>query len=722
MKNIWEIYKRDIKSIFSNWVAAVILGGLIILPSLYAWLNIAASWDPYAKTSQIPVGIVNEDGGAKIQSQHIDAGEELVATLHKNNDMDWQFTNRKTAMEKVRNGDFFAVIIIPENFSKELATVVSDKPRKAEIEYYVNEKINSIAPKITSKGASVLAEEMSSKFIGTVNGTIFEMFNRIGIEMQNNLPDIEKFKNYVFTLEKDLPGIHTELKKAQKDANSASTMIGDAQNEFPQVKKLTEDGLNTIENTLTFLTQAEGRLNDMNPKIKEDLQTVQKISTDANTLLKQLQNTKIDFTEVNNAKETLDNQVTSAIDKVSKVEQALADLKQFNDENNIQDQSQLLTSAIERTKNLKALLVEAQTNARNINDVLAGKEQDVADAVNSIQTIAQNTSVELDSFIKEYTQSIEPTVFKAINDAQNTLSTAKNKLTIIQTQLPEVVRIINNTDGYISEAKSGLNTALGQYPYVNTKVKELANKIRDFEKETDLNSVIQLLINDPNAEKSFFEQPIKLNENALFPIKNYGTGMTPFYTVLSIWVGCLLLISLLSVGAKNEEDFTTRQIYFGKLLTFWTIGILQTLIITMGDLFILKVSAHNPVWFVLFCLFISLVFMSIVYTLVSVFGDVGKALAIVLLVLQLAGSGGTYPVVLLPKFFQVINPYLPFTYAIGMAREAIGGIIWNKILVDVIVLGIVLIIVLLFGAILKKRLNVITSRMLLKSRKSGLFH
>lgn len=284
------------------------------------------------------------------------------------------------------------------------------------------------------------------------------------------------------------------------------------------------------------------------------------------------------------------------------------------------------------------------------------------------------------------------------------------------------MRIINNTDGYISEAKSGLNTALGQYPYVNTKVKELANKIRDFEKETDLNSVIQLLINDPNAEKSFFEQPIKLNENALFPIKNYGTGMTPFYTVLSIWVGCLLLISLLSVGAKNEEDFTTRQIYFGKLLTFWTIGILQTLIITMGDLFILKVSAHNPVWFVLFCLFISLVFMSIVYTLVSVFGDVGKALAIVLLVLQLAGSGGTYPVVLLPKFFQVINPYLPFTYAIGMAREAIGGIIWNKILVDVIVLGIVLIIVLLFGAILKKRLNVITSRMLLKSRKSGLFH
>ncbi|WP_325166668.1 YhgE/Pip domain-containing protein [Viridibacillus soli] len=192
MKKVWKIYTTDIKSIFSNWVAAILLGGLIILPSLYAWLNIAASWDPYAQTDQIPVGIVNEDTGATIQNKAINAGEELVKTLHTNHEMDWQFTNRKKAMEHVRNGDYFAVIIFPENFSKELATVVSGNPKKAEMEYYVNEKINSIAPKITGKGASVLAEEMSSKFIGSVNGTIFDIFNRIGIEMQNNLPDIEK--------------------------------------------------------------------------------------------------------------------------------------------------------------------------------------------------------------------------------------------------------------------------------------------------------------------------------------------------------------------------------------------------------------------------------------------------------------------------------------------------------------------------------------------------
>ncbi|WP_325166667.1 YhgE/Pip domain-containing protein [Viridibacillus soli] len=499
-------------------------------------------------------------------------------------------------------------------------------------------------------------------------------------------------------------------------------MIDNAQSEIPQVKKLTEDGLKTIENTINFLNKAEGRLNEMSPRIKQDLQTVQQISTNVNTLLEQLQNTKIDFTEVNNAKATLNKQVSSAIEKVSSVNQALVDLKQFNDENGILDQTKLLDTAIQRTKSLQAVLTEAQTNARNINEVLGGKEQDITNTINSLQNIAATTTVSLDGFIKKYTQSIEPTVFSAINNVQNTLSTAKNKLIVIQTQLPEIERIIHNTDGYLSDAQSGLNTAIGQYPYVNTKIKELANKIRDFEKETDINSVIQLLKNNPSAEQSFFEQPIKLNENALFPIKNYGTGMTPFYTVLAIWVGCLLLISLLSVDAKNTGEFTVRQIYFGKLLTFWTIGILQTLIITMGDLFILKVSAHNPVWFVLFCLVISLVFMSVVYTLVSVFGDVGKALSIILLVLQLAGSGGTYPVALLPKFFQTINPYLPFTYAIEMAREAIGGIIWNKIIVDVIVLGVVLILALALGATFKKRLNVITTRMLQKSRKSGLFH
>src|SRR5699024_5848712 len=179
MKNIMNIFKTYMKNIGTNWVAAILIGGLIILPSLYAWLNIKASWDPYGQTDQIPVGVVNEDKGATVRDEEIHVGDELVDTLKNNDDMDWKFVDRDKAMKNVEYGDYFAVIVIPENFSENLGTVIEDNPKKAKIEYYVNEKINAIAPKITQKGASVLVDKISSEFISTVNCVIFDIFNKI---------------------------------------------------------------------------------------------------------------------------------------------------------------------------------------------------------------------------------------------------------------------------------------------------------------------------------------------------------------------------------------------------------------------------------------------------------------------------------------------------------------------------------------------------------------
>ncbi|WP_369405132.1 YhgE/Pip family protein [Piscibacillus salipiscarius] len=257
---------------------------------------------------------------------------------------------------------------------------------------------------------------------------------------------------------------------------------------------------------------------------------------------------------------------------------------------------------------------------------------------------------------------------------------------------------------------------------MNTKINELADEIRQIQGETDLEEIIELLENDPEAEESFFEEPVKLNQNKLFPIENYGTGMTPFYTVLAIWVGGLLLVSLLATDPHHIEPYTGRQIYFGRLLTFVTIGMIQTIIVTLGDMYLLGVNVQEPVWFILFGLLSSFVFITIVYTLVSVFGDIGKALAIVFLVLQIAGAGGTYPVDLLPEFFQSIHSFLPFTYAINLMREAVGGIVWTKVQHDAAILSTFGLVALLVGALFKARLNKYTHQLMKKSRETGLFH
>ena len=292
----------------------------------------------------------------------------------------------------------------------------------------------------------------------------------------------------------------------------------------------------------------------------------------------------------------------------------------------------------------------------------------------------------------------------------------------VQNMIPKVKKILASTKENLHDGKDVLQDALKEYPYVNEKIGEVADKIRDAQDETDIETIIELLKNDPESEKGFFAEPVKLTEHELYPIPNYGSGMTPFYTTLALWVGALLLISLVSVEVRHDRIYTSQEEYFGRYLTFLTIGFFQSLIVTLGDIFILDVYIKEPIWFVVFGLIIVLVFMSIVYTLVSVFGDVGKAMAIILLVLQIAGSGGTYPVVLLPEFFQKIHPFLPFTYGVELMREAVGGIVWEKAINSMLMLGLFAVIFFLIGIFLKKPINKRQEVLMKKSKESGLFH
>lgn len=728
MKPILHIFKNDMKNISTNWAAAIIAGGLILLPSLYAWLNIEAMWDPYSHTSQIPVALVNEDKGAVIRDKHIDAGRELVDELKGNKDLDWHFTNRKQAMKSLRSGDYFAVIVVPGNFSEKLGTVISDHPEKAKMEYYVNEKVNSISPKITQKGATMIVQEVSSKFISTVNGVIFDLFNEIGIELQKNLPDIERFEQYIFTLEKDLPDINKLINDSLQDAASAEEMIHKAQTMIPEAKRLTSDGLETINKTSAVLSEGEARLREMAPKINEDLKKVQKIASDINEFLGKVDEKNFDLSKGEQINNQLQSQLSDAVRTLDTIQAALTEAKSMNSNQQNQEEGTnanneaQIDQVIDQTNQLKSDLQKIQDNASEINSFLENKKNELNQTLSTLQQMAGDTTVKIDTFAKEYKENIEPAVMNEISKAQKTLSGAKNMLADIQSSLPEVETILNRTDQNLKKGKDALEYAHGEFPYVNEKVNNLADKIRKLQGETNLNEIIQLLLNDPNAERSFFEEPVLLNENKVFPIKNYGTGMTPFYTVLSIWVGALLLISLLSTDLRHHEGYTGKQIYFGRLFTFLTIGFLQTLIVVGGDLVILRVPVKHPVWMILFGLFISLVFMSIVYTLVSVFGNIGKALAIVILVLQIAGSGGTYPVVLLPKFFQFISPLLPFTYAVDLMREAVGGIVWESVLQDLLVLALFGLAALLFGTFLKEPVNRKTRAFLEKSKEADIFH
>lgn len=722
MKKIWGIFKNDIHHLVTNWVSAALIVGLIILPSLYAWLNIAASWDPYSNTKDIPVGIVNEDTGSKIEGRSVRAGDDLVNNLKKNKELDWKFLNKDEAMDDLRNGDLFAVIIVPADFSKKLSTITSDTPQKAQMEYYVNEKINSIAPKITDRGASMLVTTMSSKFVGTVNGTIFELYNKLGIDIQKNLPDIQNFEKFIFQLEKDLPGIHKELVDAKKTAKTADQMLKEANSKVPEAAKTTTEGLNTVTTALTYVNTAQSAMNTLEPRIEEDIKTLQNAMQEISNIRKTIEQRPIDTSGLVRKQNAIMQQTTQSLNRLTSIENALLTIKRFNQANNLNEANTVLTPAIKDIRATKSELQSTQRNIRTLDEDIGTAKNNIQTAQKELDALAQNITSQMNQFIRSYQNTISPDIKKELANAKETLTEAKSMLTELQVALPKAQSVLDQTSGYVNTGQTALDDALDKYPLLKTKVDELAGKIRQFDDKVDMNQLIKLLLNNPNSEKSFFEEPIKLKEHAVFPVKNYGTGMTPFYGVLSLWVGGLLLMSLLSVNVKNPENYKYSEIYFGKLLIFWCIGICQALVMSSGTILILGVQPESPMFFILFCVFISMIFMTVVYTLVSLFNNVGKALSIVLLVLQLAGAGGTYPVVLLPKFFQVINPFLPFTYAIEMVREAVGGIIWTKVATDMSVLIGIALCFLLIGALFKNPVNKATANLLKKSKESGLFH
>lgn len=719
---MWKIYKMDIRSIFTNWVAAVLIGGLTLLPSLYAWFNIEASWDPYSQTDQLPVGIVNEDAGAVVRDKDIHIGDDIVKELKKNDDMDWHFDDRKDAMDKVEYGDYFAVIVIPDNFSQKLGTVIEDQPEKAKIEYYVNEKINAIAPKITEKGAGGIVDTVTSNFISTVNGTIFEKFNELGLEIEKDLPDIKRFEEYVFQMEEKLPEIHSLLSSSLSDAENAQKMIDKAQALVPDAKRATGNGLQTINETMKFINEAENRLNAMEPQIQENLEKVQNMAVKVNDFISSVQASDLNLDQGKEIGNQINEQIAGSLQNIETIETALKQLQESNKEQGTSQNQEQINQALEQIALLKQELQTIQENGQKINAFLSDKQKEADDLITRLQENSAVTAGRIDAFVKEYNENIRPAIKQEVASAKETLSNARNILTEIQSAMPEIEKILANTEGSLGEGEKTLKHIIGEFPYISEKINQLADRIRDIKGETDINEIIELLQNDPEAEKGFFEEPVQLNKNSLFPIQNYGTGMTPFYTVLAIWVGALLLISLLATDVHHHEEFTGKQIYFGKLLTFLSIGFAQTLVVTIGNILILGVDAAEPVWFILFGLISSLVFILIVYTLVSVFGDVGKAMAIVLLVLQIAGAGGTYPTALLPEFFQTIHPFLPFSYAIDLMREAVGGIVWERVYRDLLVLTLFGFIALLIGTFLKEPLSRKTKALMKKSKESGLFH
>ncbi len=943
MKQIWRIYKTDLRNVAKHWAAIVIVLGLMILPSLYAWFNIKASWDPYGNTKGIQIAVSNQDVGSNLRGKDINIGDEIVDSLKKDKNFGWKFVDEKQAIYGVERGDYSASITIPKDFSEKIATVLKENPEKPEIDYYVNEKVNAIAPKITAKGASGLTEEISKNFVKTANGEIFKIFNDLGIDLETNLPSIEKVKDLVFKLEAQFPEMNTLMDKALDDATRAEDIVKVAQKDLPVVESVINDGQEALANLDKFFARQDQTLKNAPGTIRNDLvaakgvmdsaaaftdflmnpgvdlnipelnglpefparpdlsklnsdgyksiaqninQTVNNVlsSSRAGTaygksVLNGLQNGKFDpeqakkdlnavsghlqtgtdgisylinfFTELQksattdfgnsffkgrvdhltNVKKGMENAnngikdivnaigtgqevkkdvidvanqkldtANGLIDQVEKdynetfvadyqkavstVDQAKTDANQIYDNakadydkvknslegakadlqntgingldstkvalNSLNSQFQsgigLIDDMIPVLESTNKVLADVNSD-KNLNNGIAklnkaksslqkgvdatnkgitlinNGQKPTKDVIESINNAAKGGSAQLTDVLSTYDSEIVPGFNTAIARTKEMSKNTTQILNDADKKLPDVKKLLEDSSKGLVDGKKKLADIKAEMPATEKKIKELADKIRDFESEEDIKDIIRLLKNDVEKQSDYFANPVNLKENKLFAMPNYGSAMSPFYTVLALWVGALLMVSLLTVEVHEEgENYKSHEIYFGRLLTFLTIGLSQAFIVSMGDIFLLGTYVVDKVWFVLFSLFIGGVFVCIVYSLVSIFGNVGKSMAIILLVLQVAGSGGTFPIQMTPPFFQAIYPFLPFTYAISAIRETVGGMLWDIVTRDLLVLSAFVVIIVIAALLLKTPINKSSEKFVENAKGSKIIH
>ena len=695
MKNIIEIFRKDIKEVFRKTNTWIIIVGLIFLPSMYAWPNILSSWDPYGHTNNIKVAVTSEDDGATVDGKELNLGKSLVEGLKNNKNLDWQFvSNKQEAEDGVRIGNYYASIVVPKNFSQDMTSVSRTEPQRATIEYTVNEKINAISPKITNSGASAIANNISKNFVETANGIIFEKLHEAGIKFEENLPSIEKAKEEIFKLNDNFSTYESTLSELIGKVEYGYNILNNVQNTLPEIDRVATNSIMIADKAGITINNIQGFNERLLPIINNHLNVVEEVSKEANVIAKEIQQKPDKTEEIKVRQKALDSRLQASGERLQLVKNIF---EYFNNLSN----ERLFNSQLERV----TTLLNDITKIKEVNNNIYNKMDYYDEIADTIKDEFVNKSAKVNevstNINSKLNDEIAPLISQVLNKAEVNIDKVSGIIAHAQGELPTVERKLSEAEIKINNAYGRLLSLQAQMPSAKSKIQKLTDEIKKADGKIDKNQLLNLLKVDYKKQAEFFANPVKLQENKLYHIENYGSAMTPFYTVLSIWVGSLLMSSLLTTKVEDEEKkYKPYQKYFGRGLLFVIISLFQTLIITLGDMYVLGTQATSPYRFVLYALLISLLFSSIIYTIVCILGNVGKAVCIVLLVLQLGSSGGTFPIQMTSEFFQALYPKVPFTYSIGLLREAVGGVYIPAVERDIKILFIYLIVVLVGGAIL----------------------
>lgn len=707
MKNIFLIFKNDVMKIHKNVIAMIVIMGITVIPTLYAWFNISASWDPYGNTGELKLAVASDDEGytGELIAVKINMGDQILSSLHKNKQFNWVFTDSKSAQKGVKSGKYYAAIVIPKDFSQKMMSVFSSTTEHPDLTYYQNEKENAIAPIITGKGATAVQKQINETFIETVAQTALDAFQIVSSAAQEAGDDslVDHLIDNLNQMGTDLGSVAGTVQSLSDMTDSAITMLNTTTEFLQESGSGTKSSVSSLENSdLSSLTSlVSGTSKTISDALTQNASFYTAVS---DAVDKALDSYNSDAQAASNALTSVSSRVQTVIDEYTKLSDALTAIANEHPELTI------LNDAVASINQKIQLAIDRQTAIRD-------KINAAAEALPTATANAAELKSELDTLIAQATSSVtevkttyENNVKGNLDSLSANLDSTTGSISSMLGDLDKSIQNIAGVTGSTSDGLTGLQKTLSNSAELlneaSGKLTSLAATLSS-EDSKDLSAVTNLLSEDPETIASFLSSPVKLDEKKIYPIENYGSAMTPFYSTLAIWVGAVVMAAMLKVtvaDSTKKKLFHPKeyQLYIGRILLLIIIGFMQSALICLGDLFFLGIQCKHPVMFVLTGMFTSFVYVNLIYALTVSFGDIGKAIAVVLMVMQVAGSGGTFPIQCAPKFFQVVYPLLPFTHSMNAMRECIAGFYGTTYATELGKLAIFLVPSLLLGLLLRK--------------------
>lgn len=707
MKNIWKIFQRDMMRIRKNVIALVVIVGISVVPCLYAWFNIAASWDPYSNTGNLKVAVASVDEGyeGSLIPLEINIGDQVLSALRENTQMEWVFTTKDKAAAGVKSGKYYAAIVIPKDFSNKMMSVFSENVEKPEITYYSNAKENAIAPKVTDKGASAVQRQVNQVFIETISDTTLTVLQAV-----SNMTEASGAETIVSNLNTNLNRISGDLSASAGLLQSFSDMTVSAQNllnsttEFMQsAQTQSQESKQTFQKSKDSFSDIDSVLDAATDNVETALNATQSVYDEMNqTITKAFETQSQDTETVASTLDTLAAKVQKIMDSYQSVRDAVASISDSHSE---------LASAVDAVVSRMDTSIKAQQELhdklQNTAQSLRDTTTDIATAKKELQDLFATNGTQIADATNEYQSSMET----SLNKLTDALDSSKTKISSLLSQLEKstdgIYSLTDAADSDLIQIQSVLADSGKLLNDAADKISDTTAKLDEMEQSGDFSELESIISGDCSSISSFLAAPVSLKTHKVYEIANYGSSMAPFYSVLSIWIGGIVLVAMLKVNVSEKcteglENVKLYQVYFGRFITFLIVGLFQSTLIALGDLLYLGIQCEHPFLFLLACWFSSIVFVNIIYTLTVSLGDIGKAVSVILLVVQVAGTGGTFPIEVAPKFFQAVYPLLPFTHSMAALRETVGGMYGMNYWIDLGKLAIFLVISLIVGLVLRK--------------------